>query len=147
TILAQVRSRGERRATATVMVHAVPPADRLSSTLTSVVGERLATEEFYLEVVPGSSPRGDEPLASLALSDGFELRVLPAPLMAAEVRLRAEQSARTGALLLLALLGISFVILVWPAYGMAGRAWVLATGLAVLGLVPFNEASNVTRLF
>src|SRR5690606_40912557 len=33
------------------------------------------------------------------------------------------------------------------SHGLAGRAWVLTTTFVMLGIVPFNEASNFTRWF
>ena len=149
TLLAVVRTHEERRATATVVVNAVPPANRLAASLTSIAAERERAEGFEVGVEDGSAPGQGvfSPAAILPLTDGRELRAVPASMTLAEVQLRTEQRSRVWGLLLLTLLGGAFVLLVWPSYGVAGRAGVLLTGLAVVGLVPFNEVSNVARVF
>ena len=146
TILAVVAEAGSRTATATVMVDAAPPADRLAATLVGQVRGRSGAQHFDIAVVDSGTPP-DPTAATLSLGEGRELRAVPAPLSAAEVRVLAAQSARIGAIALLGLLSVAFVLLVWPTHGLAGRGWVLATAFATLGLVPFNEASNFTRWF
>lgn len=149
TLLAVVRTHEERRATATAVVHAIPPADRLARSLSVMAAERENAQGFDVVVRDGSAPGYGVlgPAAILPLTDGRELRAVPASMSLAEVQLRTEQSTRVRAMVLLVLLGAAFVVLAWPSYGVAGRAGALVTGLVVLGLVPFNEISNVARAF
>ena len=153
--------RGGDRAVATRVVHAEPPADRLSDALDEDVARRAGVLGF--DVVPAAPAAGasaaDGATAAAAGADtngrvvfapaGERLFVAtPRVYQAGEARLRAVEDARTHGAPLLALAVACLVAAVWRRPStLARRLAALGVALVALGLVPLNAFSNASRLF
>ena len=140
-----VAQRGTRRAVATVLVHAEPPAsafarplDASASRTPGVLGFSFARDGF-----------ADVSVAHLDLGDGRPClvgRVRPASREGTVLQLLETGRRRSSVALLLALAAL--VSAVWRARrALRARLLVLGLALACLGIVPLNELSNVSRLF
>ena len=145
TTLHAVAQRGTRRAVATVLLHAEPPAstfarplDALAARIVGVIGFSLAREGF-----------ADVSVAHLDLGDGGPClvgRVLLASRDGTIVELLEIWRRRGSTALLFAL--AAFVSAVWRARRrLRTRLAALGVALACLGIVPLNELSNVSRMF
>ncbi len=152
TVLAATRTAGSRRATAMVVLDAVPPADRIAAPLAGMATWPVTAKRFEFELLDAASAAAASaadvtPVARLPLADGSVLRAIPGALVREEVELRTTEAARTRGLVLLGLLVAAFVALAWPPAGARTRLATLAVLLATVGLVPFATVSNATRLF
>ena len=143
-----VRSRGTRRAVATVLLQARAPADRLARALDVTLPVPTAVRGVGLRMA-GSD---DEPAASTESRFAWRgvplvgVRVIPAA--PAEARLRAVQHARVLGAVLLAIAMIAVLGSLWarPA-GLGQRLAALALGLLALAIVPLNAFSNLSPMF
>ncbi|HEU4565126.1 MAG TPA: hypothetical protein VFS05_10775, partial [Gemmatimonadaceae bacterium] len=146
--------RGDARAIATAVVHAVPPADSLTDAVDERVARRSGVRGF--EIIPV----GGDTLARVAREAAREGALLYAPLgdtllvarplppAHAEARGDALRRARAMGGLLLALILALLAAATWrrepsPAW----RLLPLGVALACVALVPLNQLSNVTFLF
>ena len=133
-----------RVAMATSLLHAVPPANRLSRSLDdAVVGSReLAGFEYQ--------PAGMADSGWSVLRAGTrELALIrPIPLSQGETRVHVVERARraVGAGLLIALLVLSAVAW-WRPASLSRRLLVLGVLLAITAIIPFNAFSNLSRIF
>jgi signal transduction histidine kinase len=135
--------RDNRRAVAVNVVHAQPPANRVTAALSGLVS-RTGTVRFDVTAVPLlASPAGVH-----VDIGGSRLAIRASPRNAEAFAVAAEQTmrARGAALLLLATLA-SLATLLWRAERLAGRLAAAAIPLAALAITPLNALSNVTRLF
>ncbi|HEY0972645.1 MAG TPA: ATP-binding protein, partial [Gemmatimonadales bacterium] len=145
-VLYAARERDGRRAVATVLLRARPPADTFT---TSLADEVIAgTDAAGIEFAVADVARGDSADAALRLPDGSWLVGELSPLVPEEVALRTRERARGVGLALLALIAASYLGALWQGgraarFRLAGLAAVLAAG----ALVPLNTLSNVTSLF
>lgn len=144
-VLAAGGASGGRRAVATVLLHAHPPADVLATSMADRIVASTAAQEIYLEQsAPGPSPGG----ATIELADGSWLTARIAPLIRDEVALRTLEGARGRGLLALSLLMLGFLASVWgPSVGLPVRLTALGVALAAVAVVPLNALSNVSPLF
>ncbi|MBC7788695.1 MAG: ATP-binding protein [Anaerolineae bacterium] len=143
---------GNKRAVATAVLHADPPADLLADAL----DETIARQEGlmgYRFVIPGSAPVTSasppgEKLYAFAPSGDTLLWFAPVAPGQAEARLRALERARVIGGLLLAIALALFVAAVWRReHGVAWRVAPLGVALASLALVPLNTLSSRSFLF
>jgi hypothetical protein len=139
-------TRGDRRATAIVLVDAVPPADRLSAPLAPRIARDAALSGFSFEP-PSESAAGPELMhyiyGGLHLFD-----VRSAPLVQSTVAFRITERVRVRAGLACLLALACFIIGVWRGTRtISQRMAALAVGLACTALVPLSQYSNLTRLF
>ena len=140
-----VEQRGRRRAVATALVLAEPPADSLARTIAGRVADRASLRGFDLDF-----PRPDPPPGTITFApDGAPLLDLrPVPLAQQEMRLRVVQRSRLTGTFILAIALVGFITTVWRGSRRLGmRAAALAVGLACVALVPLSSLSNATRLF
>ena len=140
-----VEQRGRRRAVATALVLANPPADSLTRTIAGRVADRASLRGFDLDL-----PRQDPRPGTVTFAHGgtplIDLRAVP--LAQQEMRLRVVQRSRLTGTFLLAIALVGFITTVWRGSRRLGmRAAALAVGLACVALVPLSSLSNATRLF
>ena len=144
TTLNVVHLRGDRRAVATAVLHAAPPANRL----TEAVDERLAPAQGVAsyEFSPVSDPRGGPVVIS---ANGTPiLRALPRLATAEEVSFRRASMLRARGAVILVILVLAFLVYAWrERRALADRLFAIAVALAITALIPWNSFSNSSRLF
>jgi len=141
-----VAERGGNVAVATTVLHAEPPADRLSPTLAGRIAEREGIVGFGYA----------DPAAARDVEDAVVLTVAGAPTLAARAvapsldALRGRAWERTLPRAGIAL-GIMMLLLVTVAWrrdtGLQPRFLALAISLAVPAILPFNSFSNIGTMF
>ena len=148
TVLHVSESRGSRRAVASAVVSAAPPASRLVKAVASRrEGEGALQIQIPVSRVTGASAAsGGEP--------AFTWRGRPL-LLAARTNESAEQlrfqgtaraRARWGVVLLIAF--IAFLIMGWrERHDVAARLFTLVVGVALTAIIPWNAFSNSSRAF
>lgn len=144
TTLNVVSMRGSRRAVASVVLHAAPPANRLVESLDSLLAplQGVASYEF--------APPGDSRGGPVVLTYGGKaiLRALPRLAAPAEVRFRRAAMLRARGTIALVVLALAFLVYAWRDRRALGqRLFAVAVGLAITALVPWNSFSNTSRLF
>ncbi|HEU4629512.1 MAG TPA: ATP-binding protein [Gemmatimonadaceae bacterium] len=138
-------TRGARRAVATVLLDAHPPASVIARSLADVVTAQTAAGAVHFAIVDEGPPAAD---AALRLRDGRWLVAWIAPLVREEVALRVTERARAVGLVALVLLAIMLLGSVWgPAVALRYRLTILAALLAAGARVPLNTLSNVSAVF
>ena len=142
TLQATVIGRDGEWAVATGLLHAEPPADRLSKPLDALVAGRGGVTGFALPA-PDSGARdvfapGGRPL----------LAVEPqAPQQVGALLATTEHARRSGALAFVVAL-LTFVAAEWSARAPLGRRLLaLAVPVAAIAIVPLNKFSNVSPVF
>ena len=145
TVLYRAESRGTRRAVATAVAYAEPPADQL----VPAMGNRIAREQdlHAFEVTPSTT--GASP-GAFVFTDGIDT-LLVAHAVApgeAEARLSTLVRVRLSGVLLLALAFACFLVASWRRrQSLPGRLLPLAVALALLALLPLNAVSGNGFLF
>ncbi|HEX3160806.1 MAG TPA: hypothetical protein VHQ45_19955, partial [Gemmatimonadaceae bacterium] len=143
TVLYATAREGARRAVATALLAAAPPADSIALALDRVVAERSGARSFGFLVAREASAG-----AGLALSDGAQLLARPLRLEPSAVVLRTQEQARSRGLLLLAgMLGCMVAALWASRAALAPRAATVGVALAVVAIVPLSALSNASLLF
>jgi signal transduction histidine kinase len=137
-------ARDDRRAVATLLVHAEPPADRIASPLDARVAALSGVRGF--EYVPAAQSRSGYARFVAGADTLFAAR--PSALEQAEVRLRVLEKARVRGMLAVGLLLLLLLVEAWrrPS-SLARRLGTLVVALATIAIVPFNAFSNATVLF
>ncbi|HEV2017560.1 MAG TPA: ATP-binding protein [Gemmatimonadaceae bacterium] len=144
TTLNVVKIRGDRRAVASAVLHAVPPADRLTESLDSRVAplEGVASYEF----APPENPRGGP--AVLTYRGKPILRALPRLAEPGEVRFRRASMLRARGTVALVIFVLAFLAYAWrDRRSLSERLFAIVVALGVAALVPWNSFSNTSRLF
>lgn len=144
-----VAAEGNRRAVASQLLYAVPPADALSPSVAGDIASRAGVRGFRF------GPPTDSALARgggggrVISADGAALFAVAAePLTRGEVELRILERGRVivGGLLALAL--ACFVLACWRDRRSLGwRAGVIGIAILTVGLTPLSAFSNYSRLF
>src|SRR2546423_8658843 len=138
------RSQGSRRAVASAVLQAAPPADRLTEPL----GERLAPAQGVAsyEFSPPNNMRGGPVVLS---SNGFPvLRATPHLATAEEVGFRRASMLRARGTVALVLFLIAFLAYAWrDRHALLQRLLVIIVALAIAALVPWSSFSNTSRIF
>jgi signal transduction histidine kinase len=141
--------RGTARAVAVALLHAEPPADRLSRPLDETIAERTGVDGFALmPPSAGAPPIADNTPAAFEPAGVPLATVRPIPPQLEEAAERVtEQAQNTGALAFAVAL-VGFLVAEWrPRRAAPGRRLVaLAVPLAALAIVPLNAFSNTSRL-
>jgi two-component system, NtrC family, nitrogen regulation sensor histidine kinase NtrY len=143
TVLAVTRSSGTRRAIATAVIDAVPPADDIAQSAGSRVARRHAIAGFMFSTArtPGAEP-------VLVAADGAPLLLAePVPLSLAEMRLVAMERWRARAAIACAMALVVFLVLAVRDGGRVSRFAALAVVMVALAIIPFNAFSRATPLF
>jgi two-component system nitrogen regulation sensor histidine kinase NtrY len=144
TTLNVVATRGTRRAVASAVLHAAPPANRL----TESVDERLASTEGVAsyEFSPPSVPQAGP--AVLSVNGRAILRALPRVATADEVGFRRASMLRARGAVILVMLVLAFLVYAWRERRRLGeRLFAVAVALVIAALIPWNSFSNTSRLF
>jgi len=151
-VLQATAIRGRDRAVATALLHADPPADRLTEPLDVEIGSRTHVDSFAIRFPsPGGAHEPALPDSTASLTVGgvpvVSLRALPP--RNDEERLRAMERVTSRGALVIAVAMLAFVVAEWrPRTTMWWRRVVaLAVPLAALAMVPLNAFSNASRLF
>jgi hypothetical protein len=143
--------RGPDRATATALLHADPPADRVAQPLDDEIAARTGVDSFAF-VMPAaeSATLGDADQVATLVSDGSPILAMRAvPPRSDEARLREMERTTSRGALLLALAVVAFVAAEWrPRAAIWWRRVVaLMVPVVALAIVPLNAFSNASRLF
>ena len=144
TTLNVVKVRGDRRAVASVVLHAIPPADRLTESLDSRVAplQGVAAYEF--------APPEDASDGPVVLSYRGKpiLRALPRLAEPGEVRFRSASMLRARGTVALVILVLAFLVYAWrDRRSLSERLFAIVVALGITALVPWNSFSNTSRLF
>ena len=147
-VLAASETRGGRRAIASTLLHAVPPADRLSHPLDALAARSGGARAFDYRALAERPDTLDRPWFRIAIGAGEPLVVRPARLSEGELRLRIVERARFRGAVLLALALAIVVAGLWRATRrLTLRFAALALALACVAVVPLTSFSNASRLF
>jgi two-component system, NtrC family, nitrogen regulation sensor histidine kinase NtrY len=142
TVLAVTRSSGDRRAVATAVIHAAPPANRISIGVAERVARRHPIAGFVL------NPVQQRPAVVLPGADGAALVTADVlPLSPAEMRLASAGRLRARVAIACGLLLLVFLAVAARQGTQAERVAALVVTLVVLGLIPFNAFSGASRIF
>ncbi len=139
-----VKSRDGRRAVASAVLSAAPPADRL----TESVGARLAPAQGVssYDFSPATNTRGGPVM--LTANGAPILRALPQLATADEVRFRNASMLRARGTIALVILVLAFLVYAWKdRRSLAERLFAVAVALVITALVPWNSFSNTSRVF
>ena len=145
TVLYVVESRGSRRAVATAVAYAEPPADQLVSAIGNRIAQKQGLHAFDVTPTSAGASSGafvytegvDTLLVAHAVAPGEE-----------EARLSTLVRVRLSGVLLLSLAFACFLVASWRRQrSLLGRLVPLAVVLALLALVPLNAFSGNGVLF
>jgi signal transduction histidine kinase len=142
--------RGSDLAVASALIHADPPADRLSQPLDADIARRTGVGGFVLIIPSAGAPRDTSGLlATFAPAGSPLLAIRPLPPRNDEAREREVEHARGQGVVAFAVAMLAFLVAEWrPRTGVWWRRVVaLAVPLAALAIVPLNAFSNASRLF
>jgi two-component system nitrogen regulation sensor histidine kinase NtrY len=139
--------RDGKRAVATALVHAAPPADRLARALSSRVIARAGISALAFAPVADSARfPGAVTLQSPSGRRLFVARALTPEPDEARLYLLERMRVRVGVPLIVAL--FAFLVAIWRASrSLVWRLGALAVAVACIALAPLNEYSNFSRLF
>ena len=139
-----VKVRGNRRAVASDVLHAVPPADRLTESLDSRVAPLQGVASY--EFAPPEIVRGGP--AVLSYRGQPIVRALPRLAETGEVRFRRASMFRARGTIALVLLVLAFLVYAWRnRRSLSERLFAIVVALGVTALVPWNSFSNTSRIF
>src|SRR5687768_8325457 len=139
-----VKGEGSRRAVASAVLQAVPPADNLTESLASQVG--LSGEVASYVLAPGT----DDSAGSVVLAANKTplLRATATLAPAEEARFRKGATWRAAVTIVLVTLVLALLAFVWKdRRALPERLFALAVALAITALVPWNAFSSASRLF
>ena len=139
-----VREKGNRRAVASAVLQAVPPADQLSESLASRVAQSGDVESYLL------APGEETAAGSVVLADDGKplLRAVARLAPGEEVRFRKTATWRGSVTIVLVALVLALLAYVWKnRRALPERLFGIAVALAITALVPWNAFSNTSRLF
>ncbi len=139
-----VRERGNRRAVASAVLHAVPPADQLTEALALRVARSGEVDSYLL------APGEETAAGSVVLAhDGKPLLRAAARLAPGEeVRFRKTATWRGSVTIVLVALVLALLAYVWKnRRALPERLFGIAVALGITALVPWNAFSSTSRLF
>jgi signal transduction histidine kinase len=144
TTLNVVRVRGDRRAVASVVLHAAPPADRLTQSMDSLVAAAQGVASY--EFAPVADQRGG-PFV-IAYKGAPLARVIPRLATGEEIGFRRAAMLRARGTIALVILSLAFLVYAWRDRRAVGeRLFAVAVAFAIAAIVPWNSFSNTSRLF
>ena len=144
TTMTATAQRGPRRAVATAILHAEPPADRLSAGLDSRISGRDEIESFTF--APGSDTGAGQ--AILAVNGATALRADAIPLPRAMVQFDRVATARAWGTILFGLGLLALLAVAWRDRKLLGqRLFAIGVCAVAVGIVPWNSLSNSLRAF
>ncbi|HMJ19112.1 MAG TPA: ATP-binding protein [Gemmatimonadaceae bacterium] len=144
TTLNVVKIRGDQRAVASAVLHAAPPADRLTQSIDSRLAPAQGVASYEFSAL--ADPRGGPVVLSYR---GVPLvRVLPRLATSEEVRFRGAAMLRARGTVVLVIFALAFLVYAWrDRRALADRLFAVAVLFAITALVPWNSFSNTSRLF
>ena len=135
--------RGARRAVASSIIHADPPADELTATVAARVTERTLVQSFRFGL-PDDSTAG----TPVDVGGQTLLRVDAVPLGAEQVRFVSAGRVRGRAMAAFGLLVFFLLALGWSdRRAFLRRLFALSAVAAAVALIPWNHFSNFSRAF
>jgi two-component system nitrogen regulation sensor histidine kinase NtrY len=144
TTLNVTKSRGARRAVASAVLSAAPPADRFATSLDEEVAEAQGVAAFDFSQ-PSNTRGGPVVLTANRLP---VLRAMPQLATAEEVRFRRASMLRARGTIALVILVLAFLWYAWrDRHSLARRLFVIVVAMTVTALVPWNSFSNASRVF
>jgi hypothetical protein len=144
TTMTATAQRGPRRAVATAILHAEPPADRLSAGLDSRISGRDEIESFTF--APGSDTGAGQ--AILAVNGATALRADAIPLPRAMFQFDRVATARAWGTILFGLGLLALLAVAWRDRKLLGqRLFAIGVCAVAVGIVPWNSLSNSLRAF
>ena len=143
TLYATARQ-GTRRAVASALLHARPPANTMARAIDATVAERASVAGFAIAPVP-EAPTGWR----LVRVDGQPLfGVAPHLHTQGEVRLGLLERARLLVGILLTTALACFIVAAWRVHrALRWRSALMLVGIACVASLPLNAFSNYSRLF
>ena len=141
--------RGPDRAVAVALLHAEPPADRLSRPLDEAVAARTGVDGFALMPPSAGAPLITDDVPATFEPGGVPLAtVRPIPPQLEEATERATERAQYNCALAFVVALVGFLVAEWHPRraAPARRLLALAVPLAALAIVPLNAFSNTSRL-
>ena len=144
TTMNVVKVRGDTRSIASIVLHAAPPADRLTESVDSRVAplQGVASYEF---APPGDSAGGP---VVLSFQGKPILRALPRLAEPGEVRFRSAATLRARGIVALVILALAFLVYAWrDRRSLSERLCAIVVATGITALVPWNSFSNTSRLF
>jgi two-component system, NtrC family, nitrogen regulation sensor histidine kinase NtrY len=146
TTLYIAAERGGRRAVATAVVHAEPPADNLAESLAERVASASRIRRF--ELLPTDSVSALDGAATYSSGSRVLLRAVPVAPSQGEARLGVLSTARAALALLLSAALVLLLGAVWrTTRNTVLRLLPLAFGLAAIGVAPLSTFSSASLLF
>src|SRR5689334_1490371 len=145
TTLNVVAKRGNRRAVASAVLEAFPPADRFTQTLENLLATQQGVTGY--DFAPAANARGG-PVVLTADKTPI-VRAIPRLATPEEMRFRSASSLRARGTVGLVILSLIFLFFAWRSSRreLAPRLFAIAIALIVTALVPWNSFSNTSRLF
>src|SRR5687768_3886073 len=142
TTMTATAQRGPRRAVATAILHAEPPADRLSAGLDSRISGRDEIESFTF--APGSDTGAGQ--AILAVNGATALRADAIPLPRAMVQFDRVATARAWGTILFGLGLLALLAVAWRDRKLLGqRLFAIGVCAVAVGIVPWNSLRSEER--
>jgi len=145
TTLNVVATRGNRRAVATAVLEAFPPADRFTQTLENLLATQQGVTGY--DFSPPTNLRGG-PIV-LTAENRPVVRAIPRLATPEEMRFRRASSFRARGTIALVVLSLVFLFFTWRGSRrqLAPRLFAVAIALVVTALIPWSSFSNTSRLF
>ncbi|MGI8400146.1 MAG: sensor histidine kinase [Gemmatimonadaceae bacterium] len=144
TTLNVLSTKGSRRAVASVVVHASPPADRLVESLE----ERLAALQGVASYELSSGDDAHGGAVVLSYHGKPILRALARVAGRGQVTFRRAATLRARGTVALMVFVLAFLLYAWrDRRALAERLFAAAVALGVTALVPWSSFSNTSRLF
>ena len=144
TTLNVVKTRGTRRAVASAVLEAFPPADRLTATLEN----QLAAEQGVTgyDFSPADDPRGGPVV--LTVGNTPIVRAVPRLATAEELGFRRASMFRARGTVALVIFVLAFLFFAWrDRHRLGTRLFAIGAALIITALVPWNSFSNTSRIF
>ena len=139
-----VRSAGVRRAVASAVLQAAPPAKRLTESLEGDVAPGQGVDSY--DFAPPADPRSGPVV--LSVKGVPVLRAMPHLATAESIAFRRASMLRAKGTIALVILVIAFLGYAWRGrHALLQRLLAVAVALAITALVPWNTFSNSSRIF
>ncbi len=138
------KARGDRRAIASAVLHADPPADSLVRAIDAYLAPLEGVASY--ELAPPDDTTGG--VVVLSYQGKPILRARPRLAALAEVQFRRASTLRARGIAVLVLLLFAFLIYTWrDRHALGQRLFAVAVALAIAAVVPWNSFSNASRFF
>ncbi|MFL5487422.1 MAG: ATP-binding protein [Gemmatimonadaceae bacterium] len=144
TTLNVVKERGNRRAVASAVLYAAPPATRLTESVNSQLAQSQGVASY--EFSPGSNARGGPVV--LSVNGSALLRAVPRLATLEEATFRRASMFRARGTVVLVILVLAFLAYAWrDRHALADRLIAVGAALGITALIPWNSFSNTSRIF